>query len=248
MGYHCIRCGYTTKQKSHIKVHIDKKNPCKPILMDINVKDYEDEILGNKDLNQIILELRKTNIELLNKIEEYKKELNSTYNHSSSTKSNKKRYIVNNTINGNIIINFNINGYENTSHNHLNNIDFKEAIDELGMVVPKLIENIHFNPKKPSNHNIYINNKKERYAKVFDGKCWNSAPLDELIDRLIDDKETIVEEWLLTIGDRYPDSKVLYEAYKNGIKEDNIGDIKERIKLLLYNNRDIIKNTNKLKF
>jgi hypothetical protein len=78
--------------------------------------------------------------------------------------------------------------------------------------VPQMIENVHFDPKVPENHNIYISNIKNKYAMVYDGKKWCSKPQEQVIDQLINDQEYAIEDWL------------------------------EEVKLLLYNNRNVIKN------
>ena len=48
-----------------------------------------------------------------------------------------------------------------------------------------MIEKIHFNPKKPENHNVYISNIKNKYAMVYDGNKWNLKNQDETIGDLI---------------------------------------------------------------
>ena len=52
--------------------------------------------------------------------------------------------------------------------------------------IPKLIKNIHFNPKHPENHNIKITNKKEPYIKVRKNDKWELQNKDETITDLID--------------------------------------------------------------
>lgn len=36
VNYQCQRCGHETKKKSDIKVHMNRKNLCKPILNDVS--------------------------------------------------------------------------------------------------------------------------------------------------------------------------------------------------------------------
>jgi hypothetical protein len=45
--FHCPRCGYDTIVKSNIKSHINRKKICKPVLKDINIKDFEVFIITN---------------------------------------------------------------------------------------------------------------------------------------------------------------------------------------------------------
>ena len=39
-------------------------------------------------------------------------------------------------------------------------------------MIPKMIEAVHFNDKKPENKNIMIVNKKENLLKVYKDKKW----------------------------------------------------------------------------
>jgi hypothetical protein len=43
--YKCIRCGYDTPNKSHMKGHINRKNICKIVLKDVKPKEHIDEIM-----------------------------------------------------------------------------------------------------------------------------------------------------------------------------------------------------------
>jgi len=47
MDYFCDRCGYTTKYPGRFSIHLNKKNPCKPILKDINIEIIKDNFLQN---------------------------------------------------------------------------------------------------------------------------------------------------------------------------------------------------------
>ena len=53
------------------------------------------------------------------------------------------------------------------------------------MCIPNLIKRIHFDPKKPENHNIYISNIKNKYVMIYDGIKWNLHNRDETIEGLI---------------------------------------------------------------
>ena len=40
---------------------------------------------------------------------------------------------------------------------------------------------IHFDPKKPENHNIYISNLKNGYIMVYDDGKWDTKNREEVI-------------------------------------------------------------------
>ena len=46
--YNCPRCGYSTSNKSYYRKHLLRRNPCKVVLQDINVKDILSDIETHK--------------------------------------------------------------------------------------------------------------------------------------------------------------------------------------------------------
>ena len=54
--YECIRCNYTTDQKTRMKLHIHKKTPCPPEKSDVDVLDFEDEILNRTESKKDLLD------------------------------------------------------------------------------------------------------------------------------------------------------------------------------------------------
>jgi len=144
----------------------------------------------------------------------------------------------------NIQQNINILAYKNTDISHLTDNDYLKCLKHSNFCIPHLIEKIHFNPQKPENHNIYISNLKNNYTMVYDGNKWNIKDRDESIQSLIDDKEGMIEqkleEWIEN-GNKFPEIMNKFNRYIEK-KENNvvINKIKNEIKLLLFNNRDLI--------
>ncbi len=250
--YQCPRCGYKSSKynvKRHIK-NINQKS-CALVLNDI-VPTEEHIIILNNSFNcefcqksyttksslkrhQVttcqtrIKQLESENARLQEKLKEVelKQQTNSTT-------------INNPTFN----IQINVNGYRQTSFEHLTDRKYKRAIGRMIYSVPQMIENVHFDPKVPENHNIYISNIKNKYAMVWDGNKWCSKPQDQVIDQLINDQEYAIEEWLGE-GDNFPKEMKKFNEYlekkENSNKAEEIKEvIKEEVKLLLYNNRKII--------
>ena len=84
---------------------------------------------------------------------------------------------------------------------------------------------------------IYMNNK------------WKVRNRDDTISEMIDDKQILLEkkiqEWVES-GKQYPKIMAKFNRYiQKREHNDVINAIKEDIKLLLYNNRNIIKENNK---
>ena len=82
---------------------------------------------------------------------------------------------------------------------------------------------------------------------VYDGEKWCSKPQDQVIDDLINDQEYAIEEWLGE-GEKFPKEMDKFNKYLEK-KETEAPDsgimikdaIREEVKLLLYNNRGIVK-------
>ena len=103
----------------------------------------------------------------------------------------------------------------------------------------KLIEKIHFNQSKPENMNIYISNMKDKYLMVYDGINWNLANKRDELDKLYEEKEILLEEWLDQNEDKEMKDKFL--KYLNNKETDEcINRIKDEIKLLMYNKKQNI--------
>ena len=82
-------------------------------------------------------------------------------------------------------------GQENTSYI---NSDYISSIIEARPIecIPKLIKYIHFNEEVKENQNVKIPNRKQPYAKVFNGESWELCDKKETIDNLITKGYTII--------------------------------------------------------
>ena len=140
----------------------------------------------------------------------------------------------------NIQNNIQLLAYKDTDISHLTEKDYSQCIKKVNYCVMKLIEKIHFNPNKPENMNIYISNMKDKYLMVYDGSNWNLANKKEELDKLYEEKEMILEEWLEMNKDKEMADKFL--KYLNNKETDEcINRIKEEIKLMMYNKKELIK-------
>ena len=163
----------------------------------------------------------------------------------------KKAGIVNsNNVTNNIQNNFKLLNYKETDTSHLTENDYVKCLEHYNFCVPHLIRKIHFNPKKPENHNIYISNLKNSYVMIYMNNKWKVKNRDETISRMIDDKQIILEkkiqEWVES-GIQYPKVMAKFSRYIEKREEnDVINAIKEDIKLMLYNNRNMIVESRKL--
>jgi transposase-like protein len=135
--------------------------------------------------------------------------------------------------------------------NHLKDSDYLKIMNRGFKSVPKLIEAVHFNPNKPENHNVYIPNIKNNYAKTWNGNKWDLHNQEELIEDMYDDNSNKLLEKLEEMECNNVNLKEsILRKFKRfaDMKDDNIikKKIKEEIKLILYNNKSVIGTENKL--
>jgi hypothetical protein len=95
---------------------------------------------------------------------------------------------VNNQVNGNITTNnIKIEFGKEDLDKISNDFFIKTLINFSGAAIPsKIIEGIHFNPEFKEFMNVFITDISRNKAMIYDGKKWNIANADEVIDTLFD--------------------------------------------------------------
>jgi len=137
----------------------------------------------------------------------------------------------------NIQNNIQLLAYKDTDLSHLTEKDYTQCIKKVNFCVMKLIEKIHFNPLKPENMNIYISNMKDKYLMVYDGINWNLANKRDELDKLYEEKEMMLEEWLDKSNIEIKDKFIKY--LNNKEDDETLNMIKEEIKLMMYNKKQL---------
>jgi len=204
-------------------------------------KKKDDE--AKKSITELVTILNKQLQEKNCQINDYKDELKKRDNQIDELI--KKAGINNSTITQNIQNNIKVLAYKNTDMSQLTDKDIIKCMNHSNMCVPHLIKMIHLDPEKPENHNVYISNLKNGYIMVYDGTKWDTKNRDEIIVDMIDDKQGLIEERIeiwIERGENYPSIMKKFERYLEK-KENNkvINKIKEEIRLMLFNNRTLIK-------
>ena len=135
--------------------------------------------------------------------------------------------------------------YKNTDLSHLTHDDFAHSVNRINNCVKTICERIHYNPEKPENMNIYISNLKNNYVTLYENGEW---VLKKGIDDIYDHKEILLEEWIESEQDNYPELRDKFEKYLQNKEDDNtLNNIKENIKLMMYNKKKlVIKNQQEL--
>ena len=241
MNYTCPRCLYSCSQKCHILKHIDKKKLCPLNNLDVDPKDYREVIIREPGSE---LELLKTNIQYQKEIERLKREnekLKLITNNINVNTNNGSVY----THNGDVTLN--LMAFNDPETEFLTDGDYIECINQIkARIIPRLMEKIHFNLQHPENHNMVITNMRTKSAKVFDGLQWRMYNEDELLEKLLRDREYLITDW--TMGNDSEKFKKYNEKWDN-FRDDLYSNkelekrIKEEMKYVLYNNRKLFKKT-----
>ena len=178
--------------------------------------------------------MEKKQEELQDKVEDLLIELSK----NGSTINN----ITNNTTNNqNKIINININNYGNENIDYLNKDYLNNLLQGAFTAIPKLIENIHFNPSHPENHNIKITNKKEPYIKVRKNDKWELQDKKETLETLVDDKYYILVDHYADVEktDNIPEKTrtVMEQFHDSYIDNKEIQkDLQKKVEMVILNN------------
>jgi len=229
-------CEYCEKQFNFKQSYYRHMKTCKV------KKEIDNEENEKKEAN-LMVELLNKQLEDQNKqLEDQKHQINELIKKTGNITTNNITYNQQNNVNNNI----KLLGYRNTDISHLSDKDFISCISHSNFCIPHLIKKIHFDPEKPENHNIYISNIKNNYAMTYDGDKWNLSNRDDIINDILEEKEIIIEEKLeewLEKGKQYPEIMKKFTRYLEKKEHDVVLDkIKDEIKLVLFNNRNLIKN------
>jgi len=143
----------------------------------------------------------------------------------------------NNTVNNIVLL-----GYGKEDMSKIDRDKLLNSVKQGFKSAVRLTDAIHFDPEHPENHNIYISNLKNKYAMMFNNHRWEVVTKTELIDKIYSDKKNYIEDNM----DKYYNS--LTTSQRNSLKRwldtddkhKKIMAIKDEIKLLLFNKKDIV--------
>jgi hypothetical protein len=247
-SHYCDLCGKGFTTASSMHRHINSNCAVKK----------ENDNNNNEILNRLIqmeAEMKLTNkkMKMLEKDNKKVKKLELTVeklsnenkkikkvNKTIQTNSNNNN---NNSINNGTVINAAITlvGYGNEDMSKIDKAEILKVLQSGFNSTLKLTEAVHFNPKYPEGQNIYISNMKDKYAMMYDGEKWTLTTKDELINTIYEDKKDYIENNLEHFIDSLTPFRI--NALKRWLDTDdndkNVKNIKENIKLLLYNSRNI---------
>lgn len=120
---------------------------------------------------------------------------------------------------------------------------YVQIINKERLSVQALIEKVHFDKNKPENQNIYIQNMRTDYIVVYDGEDWKLCNKTNTINTLYDNMVNILDTKYRELVKKFPETPITkFKRFSDKTEHD----IKEELKLMLYNHRKLVKATRKL--
>ncbi len=239
-------CNFCEKNLSSRQALWRHLKTCKEKKKDDTVKESMTELV--RLLNEKEKEFKNEIVKKEKELEKRDKQIEELIKKAGIVTTNNDNRNCNNITN--IQNNFKLLNYKETDTSFLTENDYIKCLEHYNFCVPHLIRKIHFNPKRPENHNVYISNLKNSYIMIYMNNKWKVKNRDETILRMIDDKQILLEkkiqEWVEG-GIQYPKLMAKFSRYIEKREEsDVINAIKEEIKLLLYNSRNMVVESKKL--
>ena len=213
----CLYCGKEFSRIDNFKRHL---STCKKKI------EFEQLAIENKDRE---LEEKEKKIKELEEKIKYKG--NTNIINTTNNNINNSRNII-------------INNYGDENIKHLRSKDYASLLNGIYSAVPKLIQQIHFDPEHPENQNIKFTNKKLPYLKVMKDDKWLFVDKKtELLD-LIDNKCFLLREKYYNIlkKNKYnitDNQKNIIDKFLDKYEEDDkqvLLDIINKTELVLINN------------
>ena len=212
----CSTCLGYFKRRRYLTQHINRGN-CKGLINKDSIDEYEDN--HEDDINDQYDDLNNQYEDLNNSIVNVNQiPANNTNNQTDILKLiieqherekiewKKEREIMRTEISKlveKVGTTYNSYNQQNIYINNLGqeNLDYLSS-DYLGKLlnlpysaIPKLIKNIHFNPKHPENHNVRITNKKLPYAQIYKNNEWVISDKKEVIENMVDNGFNIIDSF-----------------------------------------------------
>ena len=163
----------------------------------------------------------------------------TTINNDNKTITTNSNNINNGTINKTIIINnYNNDNLEYISEKFKDKL-FKNLLDEeeYNIPLPKLIENIKFNPNHKENHNVKIKSDRSKVGFYYDENKWKAINKNELLDDLCNYSLKIFKQYFEEKKDKLSEDMISqYQEFSHiaKLKSDLRNQIKEKIENIAY--------------
>jgi hypothetical protein len=217
-----MRCGFSENRKDNVIRHLQRKKECECLYSSISRKECIN-ILKTGDY--------KSMVNLL--LEELKKTKQNVISNNSGQIAIGDHASVNNH-NTTYNIEIKINSFEKTDYSVLKD-KIHTCIKEGKVDEAKLIQILHFNKDVPQNHNVMIDNKRDKTIKVYNGKEFEDSEYSGR-EGIWNFSKDVVDKTEQSLGEEIQSN---VEELKRQEKTQKINKIQQQ----LYNNRNMIKDT-----
>jgi len=204
----CPSCGKTFRSKQNCQYHISQLVCKKKVSLKLKTIDPSNDHNSHLSKDELLIKVAKLEGQV-EALTDHPQTINNSNNNSNS--------------NNNIIIFPNAFGKEDIA------LIQQKLGDILGPLIkhqtfdsiPNLFNTIHNNTQMPEYHNVYATCERSSYAMVSDGQSFKYRPKKTIIDQIIEDKRTILNDYVDQYGDQLGE-KILsrYEKYKDKIDDD----------------------------
>ncbi len=237
--YTCNYCKKIFARSDALNVHLNSRCKVKNSIEKEKERIYQkllDELDEKENLIKNLQE-RETNGGKEQQVTNYNN--TSTTNNNISTSNTSNNNIVGNTINIQLL------AYGSEDLSHITDKNYKYFINKGFKSVPELVKYIHFNKGKPENHNIYISNLRDNLVMVYNGNRWELQDRRYAITDLYNTKRDLLTEKYEELAKELPNSAVRkFDRFVNDEQDKDVSDsIKNELKLILYNNKNIPEET-----
>ena len=238
----CTKCLKKFKKKRYLTQHINRGN-CKG-KSNVNINNdtisNEEKTIVNNIKNE--LDDNKSNDLLKLIIEQHEKEKNEWKKERELMRKEISKLVekVGDTYNSFNQQNIYINNLGQENLDYLTQDYLGKLLNLPYSAIPKLIKNIHFNPKHPENHNVRITNKKLPYAQVYKNNEWVISDKKEVIENIVDNGFNIIDSFYNEKSDNLDKNKKYnFKGFqdKYDTKEKNLlKKLNKDTELVLINN------------
>jgi hypothetical protein len=145
----------------------------------------------------------------------------------------------------------NINSFGKENMSHITLADYKKFLGGFFPGFIKFIEKVHFDENMPENHNISISNLKSKYLHIYENNQWTAKEKADVLDKFINKKFNFLVDKCDELEESNQLSEKIIEDFiqftQNYKDEEAQKNTKNKVSLLLYNNRDKIEKIEKIK-
>ena len=214
--FKCEMCGRELSTKGHLTRHIRSYCPA--------IKQKKESNILKDMLEEQKIQFENERKNLYKQIEKLLDKVGNTTNIQSNVK---------NTIT--------LNNYGNENLSHITDSLKTQLVKIPYGMIPKLIEQVHFNDEYPENKNIALTNSRDNKIKVFSDNKWVYKDKEETINDLVDGKYYILDTHYEQVNDSLETESrtnfIKFKEYFNSEDKEFVNKLKKDCELVLLNNR-----------